>query len=226
MTMQIGMVGSDGTILASDTQWTRNIETLRNGRHIGQVIRSWTNRSKIKTNGHMVVSCALDKKTADTTAEAILLRFNGEAPEASIQEIADSIPEAERWDAQGLIVIPPFQLFRFQLAMQEGQWTPFCEPSDGFDIAGDMGTPAIFWIHRFYHQFLTAEQLIPLAAHMIMASHHLNTAGIGGLEIVVCKEGGNEFLPREETVKLQKAAWDRDKAIEKMIFGNDASLQI
>jgi hypothetical protein len=54
---------------------------------------------------------------------------------------------------------------------------------------------------------------------MVMASHHLNTAGIGGLEIAVCKETGNEFLSREETVKLQKTAWDRDRAIEKMIFG-------
>jgi hypothetical protein len=107
--------------------------------------------------------------------------------------------------------------------MQDGQWTPFCEPSDGFDIAGDMATPAIFWIHRFYQPWFTVEQLIPLAAHMIMASHHLNTAGIGGLEIVVCRAGGNEFLPREETIKLQRTAWDRDKAIERMIFGKDDS---
>jgi hypothetical protein len=221
--MQIGMVGSDGTVLASDTQWTRNIETLVNGQHIGRVIRAWTNHSKIKTNGNMVVSCALDRKVADSTAEAILLRFEGNTPESSIQEIGESIPEKDRWDAQGLIVIPPFQLYRYQLAVQDGQWTPFCEPSDGFDIAGDMATPAIFWIHRFYQPWFTVEQLIPLAAHMIMASHHLNTAGIGGLEIVVCRAGGNEFLPREETIKLQKTAWDRDKAIERMIFGKDDS---
>jgi len=223
LTMQIGMVGSDGTVLASDTQWTRNIETLVNGHHVGRVIRSWTNRSKIKTNGNMVVSCALDKKTADSTAEAILLRFDGNTPESSIQEIAESIPERDRWDAQGLIVIPPFQLYRYQLAMQDGQWTPFCEPSDGFDIAGNMCTPAIFWIHRFYQSWFTVAQLILLAAHMIMASHHLNTAGIGGLEIVVCKETGNEFLPREETIRLQRTAWDHDKAIERLIFGKDDS---
>ena len=167
----------------------------------------------------MVVSCALDKKTADSTAEAILLRFDGNTPESSIQEISESIPETDRWDAQGLIVIPPFQLYRYQLAMQDEQWIPFCEPSDGFDIAGDRATPAIFWIHRFYQPWLTVEQLIPLAAHVIMASHHLNTAGIGGLEIVVCRAVGNEFLPREETIKLQKMAWDHDRAIERMIFG-------
>jgi hypothetical protein len=86
-----------------------------------------------------------------------------------------------------------------------------------------MATPAIFWIHRFYQPWFTVEQLIPLAAHMIMASHHLNTAGIGGLEIVVCRAGENEFLPREETIKLQKTAWDRDKAIERMIFEKDDS---
>jgi len=221
MTMQIGMVGSDGTVLASDTQWTRNIKTLVNGHHIGRVIRAWTNSSKIKTNGNMVVSCALDKKAADCTAEAILLRFDENTPESSIQEIGEGIPETDRWDAQGLIVIPPFQLYRYQLAMQDGQWTPFCEPSDGFDIAGDMATPAIFWIHRFYQPWFTVEQLIPLAAHMIVASHHLNTAGIGGLEIVVCRAGGNEFLPREETIKLQRTAWDHDKAIERIIFGKD-----
>ena len=222
--MQIGMVGSDGIVLASDTQWTRNLETTIDGRRIGRVIRSWTNRSKIKTNGQMVVSCALDKKTADSIAEAILVRFDGNDPEGSIEEISNGIPGSERWDAQGLIVIPPFQLFRFQLAKQDGEWTPFCEESSGFDIAGDMGTPAIFWIHRFYEPWYTVEQLTPLAAHMIMASHHLNNAGIGGLEIVLCRAGGNEFLPREETVKLQKAGSDRDRAIGQMIFGKDASL--
>jgi hypothetical protein len=218
--MQIGMVGSDGTVLASDTQWTRNIETTIAGRSIGRVIRSWTNRSKIKTNGNMVVSCALDKKTANSTAEAILLRFDGNDPQGSIEEIGEGIPDSERWDAQGLIVIPPFQLYRYQLAMQNGQWTPFCEPSDMFDIAGDMGTPAIFWIHRHYQPWLTVEQLTPIAAQFVMSSHHLNTAGIGGLEVVVCKESGNEFLPREETIKLQKVANDRDRTIEKMIFGD------
>jgi hypothetical protein len=79
----------------------------------------------------------------------------------------------------------------------------------GYDVAGDVTNAAIYWAER-YPEILTVEQLIPLAAHLIVSSHHLNTAGIGGLEIVRCDASGIRQLSLESTRELVQKAneWD------------------
>ena len=224
MTMQIGMIGSDGIVLASDTQWTATVQKTQDGQPAGRPIRSIRHSSKIKTSNRIAVSYAQDKKTAHDTAQAILVEFPCDDPQSAIERIAADIPVEDRRDVQGLIAIPPFELLRFQIAMQDGQWTPFYEPTFQYDFAGDMANLAAFWIQRYHHDWLTVEQLIPLAAHAIMACHRLNTGFIGGLEIAVCKADEILMLPRERTIMLGKEAWERDTAITEMIFGKGISL--
>ena len=224
MTMQIGIVGRDGIVLASDTQWTSVVYRTQDAQPIGRPMRYIKHSTKIKTNDKIAVSYAQDKETSYDTAEAILARFPCENPEAAIREIAESIPSEDRRDVQGLIAVPPFELFRFQIAWENGEWTPSCEPDSQFDIAGDTANPSMFWIHRFYQAWLTVEQLIPLAAHLITSSHLVNTGGIGGLEIATCKVDEITLLPRERTIELAKEAWERDTAITEMIFGKGVSL--
>lgn len=224
MTMQIGMIGSDGIVLASDTQWTSTVQKTENGQSIGHPVRHITHSSKIKTNDQMAVSYAQDKNTSHDTANAILACFPCSDPEEAIKQIAEDIPTENRQDVQGLIAIPPFELFRFQIAWENGKWISSCEPNFQFDVAGDIANRAIFWIYRYHHDWLTTEQLIPLAAHMIMASHRIHTGFIGGLEIAICKPNEIQSLPREETIRLGREAWERDTAITEMIFGKGVSL--
>lgn len=224
MTMQIGMVGSDGIVLASDTQWTSTVQPMENGEPKGYPVRYITHSSKIKTNDRMAVSYGQDKKTAHSTAEAILTSFPCDNPNEAIKQIADGIPAEERRDVQGLIAIPPDHLYRFQIAMQNAQWTPSCEPAFQYDMAGDVANLSAFWIRRYHQEWLTVEQLIPLAAHMITAAHIIHNGTIGGLEIAICKMGEIIRLPRERTRALAKEAWERDKAITEMIFGKGVSL--
>lgn len=153
MTMQIGMIASDGIILASDTQVTRTPDKLKDGQ-VGRAVRYHTNRSKMRTGSEIAVSYAQDMKTGDDVANAILSTFTADDPQVAIEQIAASIPEDNRNPVQGLIAVPPLQLFRFQLAKIDEVWTATCEASIGFDFAGDMTNAAMYWAERYYDELL------------------------------------------------------------------------
>jgi hypothetical protein len=223
VTMQVGMVASDGIILASDTQATHTPEKLKDGQ-IGRAVRYHTNCSKIRTGSEIVVSYAQDVKTGDDVANAILSTFTADAPQEAIERIASNIPEDNRNPVQGLIAASPFQLFRFQLAKIDEVWTATCEASLGLDYSGDMTNAAIYWAERYYDEFLTVEQLLPLAAYMITCSHHLNTAGIGGLEIVTSDSSGIHRVSRERILELRRQANETDKQVVHAVFGGKISL--
>jgi hypothetical protein len=59
---------------------------------------------------------------------------------------------------------------------------------------------------------------------MITCSHHLNTAGIGGLEIVTCDSSGIQRVSRERILELRRQANETDKQVLQAIFGNKISL--
>ncbi len=218
LTMQVGMLACDGIIIASDTQATHLPKQLSEGQ-VGQAIRYHTSHTKIKTGTEMFVSYAQDMKTGESVANAILSSFTSNDPQEAIERISASIPEKERHNVQGLIAVPPYQLFRFQLAVIDGEWTPTCTPVLGIDFAGDMTNAAIYWCSRYHDETITVEQLLPLAAYMISCSHHMNTAGIGGLEIVTCDTTGINYVSRERILELRRKANEIDKDIRQMIFG-------
>jgi hypothetical protein len=217
MTMQIGMVGSDGIVLASDTRWTKEPAKPKSEDITGRAVRYGTNGTKIKvTEGkEIAVSYAADKQSSGFVAEEIIAKLtveNAPDPIIAVQEIFNA-NASRRWHhVQGFIVLthPAVQLFRFEIARNNRKWSAICEPvTFGYDVAGDVTNAAIYWAER-YPEILTVEQLIPLAAHLIVSSHHLNTAGIGGLEIVRCDASGIRQLSLESTRELVQKAneWD------------------
>lgn len=223
MTMQIGMIASDGIILASDTQATRTPEKLKDSQ-VGRAVRYHTNCSKIRAGSEIAVSYAQDVKTGDDVANRILSTFTADDAQEAIERIAVSIPEDNRNPVQGLIAAPPFRLFRFQLAKIDEVWTATCEASIGLDYAGDITNAPIYWAERYYDELLTMEQLLPLAAYMITCSHHLNTAGIGGLEVVTCDASGIQRLSRERIQELRRQANETDKQVMQTVFGRKVGL--
>ena len=102
--------------------------------------------------------------------------------------------------------------------MQDGQWIAFCDPSFQFDHTGDMANPSMVWIQRYYDELLTVKQLIPLAAYTIRCAHELNTAGIGGLEIVTCDSSGINFVPRPRILELRRTANEFGKENRRIAF--------
>jgi hypothetical protein len=213
MTMQIGMVGSDGIVLASDTRWTKEPAKSKAEVTLGRAVRYGANGTKIKvTEGkEIAVSYAADRQSAGFVAEEIIAKLTGGTdPIIAVQEVFDA---RRRWHhVQGFIVLtqPAMQLFRFEIAQNNRRWYPSCEPVTlGYDVAGDVTNAAIYWA-ECYPEILTIDQLIPLAAHLIVCSHRLNTAGISGLEIVRCDASGIRQLSPESTRELMRKAneWD------------------
>jgi hypothetical protein len=74
MTMQIGMVGSDGIVVASDTRWTHEPNNLTSAQ-IGRAVRFGTNGIKIKVNmtQQVAVSFAADRPSAASMADEFRL---------------------------------------------------------------------------------------------------------------------------------------------------------
>lgn len=216
--MQVGMIASDGIILASDTRATHTPEKLKDGQ-VGRAVRYHTNCSKIRTNGEVAVSYAQDMKTGGDVANAIVSTFTANDPQEAIERIASAIPEDCRHPVQGLIAIHPFQLYRFQIAKIGEIWTATCDPSIGFHFAGDMTNAAIYWAERYHNEFMTVEQLLPLAVYVIVCSHLLNTAIIDGIEIVVCNSSGIHPVSRERLLELRQQANATDKQIRQAVFG-------
>lgn len=59
---------------------------------------------------------------------------------------------------------------------------------------------------------------------MITCSHYLNTAGIGGLEIVTCDSSEIRHFSRERILELRQRAEETDKRIRQAVFGVKISL--
>jgi len=226
MTIQVGMVGTDGILIAGDTRWTASPMLVNRNWAAG---RYGYNSSKIKLNHErgMAVSCAMDMGTAGHVASDIisgLREEDFEYPVGAIEEIATKVPTPigkPRKEAHCLIALtrPVLQLFLFQFATVNEEWGPLCQPLETIGIAGDNVNAAIFWAERYY-QKLPVERLVPLAAHLVVCAHKLNTGTIGGLEIVLGTASGIHRLSDESIRELETKADEWDSSIGNLFLNH------
>lgn len=214
MTMQIGMVGTDGIVLASDTKWTDT-----------QKVRHTFNSTKIKVNHErgIAVSYARNMETSRRVADRIISDLRSadwEHPIQPIEEIGAKVlaTAGERKDAQCLILFakPSPRLFLFQFGTLNGQPSSLCEEMSTTGIAGDNVNPAIFWSERYY-QARPVHSLVPLAAQLIVAASKLNPGAIGGLEIVLCDASGFHRLSKDSIRELESKAEERDRNLGELL---------
>jgi hypothetical protein len=224
MTMQVGMVGADGVLIASDTQWTNTPRLEMNQLWLGA--RGRYNAKKI------IISHERGMETAGAVAHKILSDLKDEEftyPQFPIEHIGEdvlaSVIRQDRSDAQCLIAIvrPEPQLFLFQFGMINNKYGSVCQKMESYSIAGDNLNAAIFWAERYYPRRpkLPIKQLIPLAAHLVVCAERLNSATISGLEIVLCDSSGIHRLSDASIEELESAARERDKSIgESLLSGS------
>lgn len=219
MTMQVGMVGTDGVLIAGDTKWMK--EPKLEGR-FWDGGRTGFNSPKIKISHErgMAISRARDMETAVHVSEEIISRLRDDeinSPVEAIERIARDLlyRYGDQRPAHCLIALtkPNPKLFLFQFATVDGEWAPFCQPMETIAIAGDNVNPAIFWAERYYEPGHSIRQLIPLAAHVVVCAHTLNTATISGLEIVLCDSSGIHRLSDDSIRELELKAKEREKDI-------------
>jgi hypothetical protein len=233
MTMQVGMVGTDGIVLAGDTRRTKSpVVKFGQERFSGRYGENGT-KIKIRDDRKIAVSSALCLDTAERIAGAIIARqdiSNAGLVESGIETIAKEVFGANKKKGFHCIVVvsvdPKPRLYLVTDVKVGRSWTAICLEKKRLAVAGDTVNAAVFWAERYYNQYLHIEkkpvtELIPLAAHLIVCAHSLNTATVSGLEIVVCKSSGVELQSEDFIDQLENRAAKREEAIAKMIFNDE-----
>jgi len=231
MTMQVGMRAGDGILLASDTYWTVP-PSLGRSQH-WSAGRSGTNSTKFKidhTKG-IAIACAGDMDTAGMIADAIISGWANRAkgnPENVLEDFCDVVPDVDKktrsmhscFDASKSADV----FIVNTMPSDENVWEPWCRSSSTMTIAGDTINSSIYWIEKYYRKWISRsfpmERLIPLAAHMIGQAKALNTAGISGLEILLCNSLGILRLSENSCASLELQAEQWDEAIGDIFLGH------
>ncbi|MDR3575073.1 MAG: hypothetical protein P4L50_14530 [Anaerolineaceae bacterium] len=198
MTMQVGMIGTDGIILASDIQAQRRM--IRCG--LGTWHTSDAYKIKISTSKKIVASCAMDMCESERIASELLTTLDGVdiySRERKIIEIARTIPNKLAVECFVAFIDPDPWLFLIQ--HPDGSDHPIVQPIIGKAFAGDALNPAAYWAERYYCK-MAVGKLKHLAAHVIAEAGILNPALIGGLDIVIGKDGEFSRLSQLETDNL------------------------
>jgi hypothetical protein len=221
MTMQLGMIGSDGIVLASDTRHT--VSPL----YAGSGARHHYGASKIKidSTGKIAVACSGDMDTAKAIADRIFsdptVVNDPHHREQRIWDIGNAIANGQ--DAECIVAFSDSRLYFFQSA-NDGRNIQCLEITDSIH-AGDGINAATFWTTRYYRR-LPARRLLRLAAFVIFAAHKIANGGIKGLEMVYWD--GTKFLrlSGKENRNWEAKARNWEKKIGRFIlgYGNDASL--
>ncbi len=217
MTLQVGMIGIGGIILAGDLKESNDI-AIR-GEREGNVADAGRLKNKIEFDHErkIAVSCAIDLNFARTIARRIIdeleprdLTDEGTAYSAIERIVGDGLA-TEKKKAEWLIALkcPDWKLFKCSVApvdpeQRDTEWSISCEPCFTLEFAGHTTNPVIY-LRKYYDDLLPIEQLVPLAAHMILSAPLFNSYGIEGLEIIQCDESGVRKLS-EGSIKNLKAA--------------------
>lgn len=150
MTIQVGMVGSDGVLLASDTRWTDESGVWR---------EPW-DQTKVKIDHKSGIAVSLSGKmiTAGRLADAIIAEGNHDWLTSEIggrQRIGDAVlshvyPGTESCECLVVFMRPSMKLYRLKIAMIDKHWELLADPMLGKVFAGDCKNCAMFWVDRYY----------------------------------------------------------------------------
>jgi len=222
MTMQVGMVGTDGILIASDTKWVAS-PPLAPNRTTGTRNVFGASKIVIDRDKGIVAAYARNMEVSRVVATEVLTLEEKDwaYPISPIEAIGDRALKScgARNDAHCLIAFarPVPQLFLFCLGTRNGEPAAICQNMQTTAISGDNANSAIFWSDRYY-QKMPIERLAPLAAHLVLSAGKLNTAMISGLEIVLLDSNGIRHVSDKSIEELQLKSEQWDKSIGEMIL--------
>lgn len=235
MTLHVGLVGSDGIVLAGDTlQWANpNANSAPSRAGISTWLNQTLSKIKISDDGKIAVSCAQDLREAYALADAVIAGLSPqfwEIPEGRIQDIAQSYSEAcVRWHgAQSLIVLshPAPALYLLECLVDEHTQQPLnpqCRAVPMYAFDGDALNGAIFWAMRYYRTLSpherTIHRLMRLGAQIVADAGEISSGNVGGLEVVYSDTQGIHRLAVPENAILLQEAQERSSTVRSLIIG-------
>jgi hypothetical protein len=227
VTFNVGLVGTDGVVLASDTKVSFWEQT-----------RTSSTASKLYSNPETGIACAVsgDEVTPFIAREVCQTRINdglseddvftqlhGVATSAwqlHVPKKRDNSPERNP-HSRLLIVLPRcnFPLWSIAAGPNTGSGTK-CYRDKAHD--GDPSNAAKYFL-EFYAQskLRPMRELVFLAAHTIRTAAILNPTGVGGLEILTWDFGAAapRFLSNDEIATLTQRSSQLTSSIDAAIFG-------
>ena len=208
MTLLVGLVGSDGIVLAADkcliapAQLETDIDERMGGRKIEYLDK------------HKVAYAYAGDKRALELADGLAARLdNGfdygnirRSLELVAKDVMSAVPAGyERLATRSLFVVfhgmPEIQLWNLRVTSN----SPSASRVDGIAVAGASGNSARFFEH-YYRYGLPIEKLKPLAATIILAGHEIDPHIIEGLDLAIFDKDGLHWIAESEKNRL-RAGW-------------------
>ena len=234
MTVQVGLTGNGGIVLASDRRLTAGDVKIGEDL-VGYAAYTGKLETKIQLSQekNIAISCADDFTFARKTAKQIIAELNTcdltdeyracSAVERIIKEASSDGGGKAQW----LIALkcPDWKLLKClsvprESANSDGEWDVSCAPCPGWDFAGEITNPAIFW-HKFHNEDMSPKQLVPLAANLILSAHFFNSKNVDGLDIAQCDANGVRLLSSTSIAALEKKSRLLDRKIIESLFADD-----
>jgi hypothetical protein len=220
MTMQVAMIGTDGIVLASDTQCTVSPSGMHDIAEGGTHTRG-ESKIRINENKRLAVSCASDMVNSAQIADAIISDFPilkdalPQTREARMWEIGNTL--AAEHHIQCIIVFadPIPDMYFLEFARNQGIRS--CRQMINKVAAGNTVNAAVYWQEAYYSQ-RPISHLVRLAAHQVVAASKLGFPGIGGLEIMVCDASGIDIWDEERNRKLELETEVRHERIGELVM--------
>ena len=211
MTFQLGMVGTDGILIASDRLSTQS-------GILGQTYAGAFHTDKIMViESKKLAYCCAGDQLSIIAGQRIVDRIEEPSWEGIRQALVVCAAEVAAEERKRSADKQSWEKLRGgSLLLAYCKYTPLelwqlDIPADGMPCAhkisdkiriGDSTTPASFFLERYYRE-RPVEELIFLAAHTVLTAGAMNPAGVGGLDIVLCKPSGCEVLTQDRIGKLR-----------------------
>lgn len=203
MTLQVGIIGSDGTVIASD----RLVTSFEGGSF------SLGHSSKFESSKSVVCCWSGDQPAIyaanyirDIEWETIHDRETKlkECGNRAWQTVfgSSALPTIQRGTARKVLVSFAADCSLWEL---EVSGYSLLQPVQNVAVVGDIRTTAKHFTNNYVPKSpATITELIPLAAHTILAAGRENNIGVGGIEVAILARGKTPyFLTREQELQLE-----------------------
>jgi hypothetical protein len=211
MTLICALRGTDGFVLAADTKASEIHEPCS----IEQVLGSVTSTSHVSkilpSSRHAVAIGFAETDEARIGAEILIKSLDSlpSVPDDPREELRKAcqaacnfnpqlVPPVRRKPLGGSLIfvhaaLKAFPIFRVVFTLYgDGRFIFDCIRTADKQMIGYDVNSAIFFLEKYYSLVVNPQsvnQLAVLAGHTILAASQLSPERIGGLEIVICKEG-------------------------------------
>jgi hypothetical protein len=203
VTLQVGMIGSNGWVLASDTLAYDPFPLAAGEQRLSAPVLSPVVSKIVHVEVASLVYGYAGGELARIAGIALEEKANAQITPGQrmkdLTEISITAP-LKRPDLRpdgGLILIfyrPQLELWAFQLGHLPQQYARFA--------FGGGGNLAMYWTQRFYDPAASIESLKFLAAHTILEGHHCNPSFVKGLELWSGSGGRVAKAPEKELSEL------------------------